>query len=86
MDAGLFRGGGADEIMITPLILICALSIARADCTPDTAEVVVLGPEVATVWQCQLYGQAYIATGPIADHLDGSTYLKVVCDEPGRPA
>ena len=64
---------------MTPLILICALSIAQPDCTPATAEVVIQGPEAASLIQCQFVAQAYIAAGPLAVHLDGSTYLKVVC-------
>lgn len=61
------------------LILICSLAIPRADCNPQTAEIVIQGPKVKNSAQCGVVPQAYIAGTWIAEHLDGSTYLKVVC-------
>jgi hypothetical protein len=61
------------------LILICALGLARADCSPETAVAVVQGPEVGAPGMCGLHGQAYLAETALADYLDGDHYLKIRC-------
>jgi hypothetical protein len=65
------------------LILICALGIANADCSADTATVVVQGPEAGGPTMCGLHGQAYIAGTAIADYLRDGHYLKLACTRQG---
>lgn len=61
------------------LILICALDIARAECSIDTANAVVQGPEAVGAATCGLHGQAYIASTAIASYLNDGHYLKLSC-------
>jgi hypothetical protein len=61
------------------LILICALGLSHADCTIDSATVVVQGPEGGGPAQCGFLAQAYLASTSIAGYLDGAHYLKVSC-------
>ena len=70
--------------MMKTLVLICALGMPRADCSTTTAEAVIEGPEAASLVQCGLHGQAYIAHTAIAGYLDGEHYLKITCTS-GRP-
>lgn len=72
--------------MMKTLLLICALSTARADCSIDTAEAVIQGPDTTSLVQCGLHGQAYIAHGAIAGYLDGAHYLKIACTSGQRMA
>lgn len=68
--------------MIKTLILICAAGLSRADCSIDTASVVVQGPEAASLMACGLHGQAYLADTALAGYLTDGHYLKIRC-EPG---
>ena len=61
------------------LLLICALAVAHGDCSVDTAEVVVQGPESQSLVMCGMHGQAYLAEGALAGYLDGAHYLKITC-------
>ena len=61
------------------LLLICALAVAHGDCSVDTAEVVVQGPESQSLVVCGMHGQAYLAEGALAGYLDGGHYLKITC-------
>jgi hypothetical protein len=65
--------------MMKTLLLICALGTPQADCSMDTAEAVIQGPDTTSLVQCGLHGQAYIAHGAIAGYLDGAHYLKITC-------
>ena len=65
--------------MMKTLLLICALGTPQADCSTATAEAVIQGPDATSLVQCGLHGQAYIAHGAIAGHLDGAHYLKITC-------
>jgi hypothetical protein len=64
--------------------LICALGVAHGDCSVDTAEVVVQGPESQSLVMCGMHGQAYLAEGALAGYLDGAHYLKITCTPGGR--
>ena len=66
-------------MMMNALLLICALSTPQADCSVDTADAVIQGPEAASLVECGLHGQAYIAGGALAGYLDDAHYLKVAC-------
>jgi hypothetical protein len=66
------------------LILICALGLSHADCTIDSATVVLQGPEGGGPAQCGFLAQAYLASTSIAGYLDDDHYLKVSCT-PGSP-
>ncbi|HSA81298.1 MAG TPA: hypothetical protein VLE23_10780 [Geminicoccaceae bacterium] len=74
--------------MMKALLLICALSTPRADCSVDTATAVIQGPDTMSLVECGLHGQAYIADGALAGYLDGAHYLKISCTSrqthPGR--
>ena len=43
-------------MMMTTLLLICALGTSQADCSIDTAEAVIQGPEATSLVECGLYG------------------------------
>ncbi len=61
------------------LILICALGLSHAECSVDTAEQVVQGPETESLASCGMVSQAYLAETAMADYLDGQHYLKITC-------
>jgi hypothetical protein len=61
------------------LILICALGLSHADCTIDSATVVLQGPEGGGPARCGFLAQAYLASTSIAGYLDDAHYLKVSC-------
>ncbi len=65
--------------MIKTLILICAVGIARPDCSEETAVSVVRGPDAGNLSQCGFLGQAYLADTVFAGYLDGDHYLKILC-------
>jgi hypothetical protein len=61
------------------LLLICALGLSHADCTIDSATVVLQGPEGGGPARCGFLAQAYLASTSIAGYLDDAHYLKVSC-------
>jgi hypothetical protein len=65
--------------MMKTLILICLLGTAHADCTENTADAVVQGPDAMSLVECGMHGQAYIAGGALAGYVDDQHYLKVSC-------
>lgn len=65
--------------MMKTMILICALGMARADCTPDTSVAVMQGPDAGGLAQCGFLGQAYLADTAMANYLDGEHYMKILC-------
>ncbi|MEM9670865.1 MAG: hypothetical protein AAF950_18305 [Pseudomonadota bacterium] len=65
--------------MMKAVILICALSVSRADCSTETAISVIQGPEAGHLARCGFIGQAYLANTAMADYLDGEHYLKILC-------
>ena len=67
------------------LILICALGLARPDCSIETATVVVQGPEATSLAQCGFLGQAYFADTALAGYVEDGHYLKILCTSGGRP-
>lgn len=70
--------------MMKTLILICALGMARGDCTEDTSVAVLQGPDASGLAQCGFLGQAYLADTAMANYLDGEHYLKIVCSAGDR--
>lgn len=66
-------------MMMQTVLLICALATPQADCGLQTADTVVQGPEAASLVECGLHGQAYIAGGALAGYVDDGHYLKVSC-------
>jgi hypothetical protein len=71
------------DVVMKTLLLICALGTSHADCSIATAEAVIQGPDAASLGQCGLHAQAYIADGAIAGYL-GAHYLKIACTS-GEP-
>lgn len=69
--------------MMKALILICTLGLPRGDCSIDTAAAVVQGAEASHLAQCGFHGQVYPASTALADYLDGSNYLKILCTDSG---
>lgn len=67
------------------LLLICAASTPRADCTPETALDIVSGPAEAG---CGMMAQAFVAGTTLGQRMTSEEYLKVVCGaaENGRGA
>ena len=73
-------------MLMTTLLLICAVGTAQADCSTATAEAVIQGPDAESLVECGLHGQAYIAEGALAGYLDDGHYLKVACTARQIPA
>lgn len=65
------------------IILICASSIAAADCRPETARSFLTGPHVAGAAHCGFLGQTAIAPSAIGPGED--EYVKVVCRRDRSP-
>jgi hypothetical protein len=66
-------------MMMQTLLLICALGTPQMDCGLETAEAVIQGPEAASLVECGMHGQAYIAGGALAGYVDDEHYLKISC-------
>lgn len=64
---------------ITALVLFCSAALAIPDCTIDTANDVVQGPEVNSIYDCGFSSQAMIAQTALSPELGKDEYLKVVC-------
>ncbi len=64
--------------MFKVLILICAASVDRSACTPQTAVDVVRGPMAQTMSQCVHESQTTLAQTSIAPEV-GKQYMKIVC-------
>ncbi len=65
--------------MMKTVILICALSVTRPDCSPDTATIMVQGPDATGLASCGFVGQAYLADTSLAEYLQDEHYLKILC-------
>jgi hypothetical protein len=65
--------------MMKTVILICAMSLPRPECSTETAISVVQGPEAGNLAQCGFVGQAYLADTALANYLDGEHYMKILC-------
>jgi hypothetical protein len=67
-------------LIMNVLILLCAAGLPQAECSADTADAVIQGPQVSGLATCGLHGQAYIADTVFASWLeDGGHYLKLRC-------
>ena len=64
--------------MYKVMILICAMSVDHAACTPDTAIDIVRGPSARSMAQCMHESQTTLATTSIAPEA-GKQYIKVMC-------
>lgn len=64
--------------MFKVLILICAVTVDRGACTPDTAVDIVRGPPAHTLSQCIHESQTTLARTTLAPD-PGKQYMKVVC-------
>ena len=70
--------------MMKTVILICALGIARPDCSIDTAMSVIQGPDATSLASCGFVGQAYLAETAFADYVREDHYLKILCTSDDR--
>lgn len=66
-------------MMMKTVILICAMGIARPDCTTETATTLIQGPDASGLASCGFVGQAFLADTAFADYLNGDHYLKILC-------
>lgn len=64
--------------MFKVLILICAVNVDHAACTPDTAVDVVRGPPAHSLAQCVHESQSTLAQTSLAPEA-GKQYMKLVC-------
>ena len=65
--------------MIKALALICASALPHADCQPETALEVVIGPSATNAHACLFQTQAFVAHLARTHPLPDGHYLKVVC-------
>lgn len=70
------------------LILVCSVEQVPADCQPETAVDVIIGPPASSEFACARDGQAYVAATPLV--VAGETYPKILCsrslnDDTGLP-
>jgi hypothetical protein len=63
--------------MLKTVILICTVSVAPADCLPETAIDVIAGPYADNEIVCMLHGQASMARTALAPRK--GEYMKVTC-------
>ena len=68
--------------LLKVLILVCASQVGRADCTPETATSVVVGPEASNQAVCGFQAQSFLAGMAMAENLEGQ-YVKILCYRPG---
>ena len=71
---------------ITAVILICASTISRPDCTVDTATDMIQGFDANTPIECAMNSQALIAQSALGPGLGNDQYLKVICTQKERAA
>ena len=64
--------------MYKVMILICAMAVDHAACSPSTAIDIVRGPPAHSLSQCMHESQTTLATTSIAPD-PGKQYMKVVC-------
>jgi hypothetical protein len=67
--------------MVKVLILVCALSLPRAECQPETARAVVQGPGATNATTCMFRGQAFLAGSAI--RVARNEWVKVLCQQTG---
>ena len=65
--------------LVKAILLVCATSVPRAECQPETALHVINGPDATTADLCGFQAQAFMATMAFAEDLGQGTYLKVRC-------
>jgi hypothetical protein len=65
--------------MFKVILLVCATSIARGDCQPDTALYLLNGPDASNEVSCGMQSQAYLAQTWIGQSMAEDEYLKIVC-------
>ena len=66
------------------LILVCSVEQAPADCRPETAVDVIIGPSASNEFTCARDGQAYVAATPLV--VAGETYPKILCSRSSNDA
>ncbi len=63
--------------MVKVVILVCALTLPRAECQPKTARAVLQGPDASNWTTCMFRGQAFLAGSAISVGRD--EWVKVLC-------
>lgn len=63
------------------VVLVCAATVAPADCTRDTATDLVVQPAPsAAPTACLLAGEAVVAGGALGRDMPAGAYLKIGCE------
>jgi len=73
------------DAMLTALILVCSIATTPdlADCSADTARVVMRTPETyVSPVTCAMHGQAYLAETAVGQTLSKDDRVKVICMRP----
>jgi hypothetical protein len=85
------RGDGAtanpcepEVRMFEVLILVCSANLLQPECQQSTARDVIHGPMAASLMECFVGGQAYVAENLPPQGLERS-YLKIRCARPNPP-
>jgi hypothetical protein len=65
--------------LIESILLICSTTLPRAECQPDTALDVIIGPKATSARLCGFQSQAFLAPTTLAATLAKGTYLKIQC-------
>ncbi len=65
--------------MFKVILLVCAASVPRSDCQPNTALQVVLGSDANNAISCLMQSQSSLAGTTIGRTLSKAEYIKVKC-------
>ncbi len=65
--------------LIKAILLICATSVPRAECQPETAHDVMRAPDSTTFGHCGLQSQGLLASTALSQSLAEGHYLKILC-------
>jgi hypothetical protein len=69
--------------MLKMLILVCSANVSPVDCQLETALDVIHGPQVASVMECGVQGQALVARTTVLRHAPNE-YMKIKCSPQKR--
>jgi hypothetical protein len=70
--------------MFKVVLLVCASTIAPADCQAETAVHLLNGPDASNEVMCGMQSQAYLAQTWIGQSLAEGEYVKVICQRGPR--
>jgi hypothetical protein len=65
--------------MLVVVMLVCSAELSPMECQRETALEVIVGPQVSTIGECALVGQATFASTSLA-RLASGEFLKIRCE------